>query len=286
PETAKKANPNYGISVSPEDLASKVLKAHGIPAAAATYKQKHLNLMVNASAPCLSVDGWRKGQHAWQPSDLEHETCFVGIDLASKIDLCAMSFVFPPTAGRPEWRVLQHLWTPEDTLKERAHKDRAPYDIWEQQGWLQTTPGTRIDHGVIRETLVDARNHYHIELIGFDPWHADKLIDELVHDDGFAEDQVLAVPQTFQGMSSASLRLQADILAGLVDARGCPVTAWSVSNTVDQRDGKDNLQFVKKKSRGRIDPVISMTIGIALWLRQPAVVEPKYQSFFVGGARP
>jgi len=47
------------------------------------------------------------------------------------------------------------------------------------------------------------------------------------------------------------------------------VTAWAVSNTVGQRDGKDNLMFVKGKSRGRIDPMIAPTIAMALALRMP-----------------
>lgn len=270
PETARKANPNYGISVSPEDLALKVLKAKGIPSAAATYKQKHLNLLVNASNPCLSVDGWRKGQSTWTPDEMLHESCFVGIDLASKIDLCALSIAFPPAQGRETWRLIQHIWTPADTLLDRAHRDRAPYDLWRDKGWLIPTPGTQIDHQLLRAVLRDARERYDIERIGFDPWHADTLISQLINEDGFDETQVLAVPQTFAGMSSACLKVQAEILAGGIDARGCPVTAWAVSNTVDQRDGKDNMMFVKKKSRGRIDPIIAPTIAIALALRMPA----------------
>lgn len=290
PETAAKANPNYGVSVNPEDLIAKVAKAKGMPSAAAAYQQKHLNLWVNASNPCLSIDGWRKGQtrglsrEAFMDS-LLHESCYVGIDLASKIDLCALSLVFPPTPGRPKWAVIQHLWTPEETMADRAHRDRAPYEVWHKAGWLQTTPGTRIDHTVIRDTLVAARERYDLEMIGFDPWHADKLIEDLIKLDGFSETQVVAVPQTFAGMSSACLRVQADILAGEIDAGGCPVTAWSVSNTVDQRDGKDNMQFVKKKSRGRIDPVVSMTIGVALWLKRPDAVAPSYQVLVFGGGR-
>ncbi len=274
PHTARKANPNYGVSVNPEDLASKVLKAKGIPSAAATYKQKHLNLLVADSNPCLSVDGWRQGQH---PTDeatwlaaLEHEPCFVGIDLASKIDLCCCSFVFPPAVGRPQWSVLQYIWTPDETLVDRAHRDRAPYDVWRDQGWLIPTPGTQIDHQLIREVLKVNRTRFDIEQIGFDPWHADTLVTQLINEDGFTAEQVVFVPQTFAGMSSACLKMQAEILAANVDARGCPVTAWSVSNCVDQRDGKDNMMFVKKKSRGRIDPVIAPTIGLALALRMPA----------------
>lgn len=285
PETARKANPNYGISVNPEDLAAKVLKAKGIPSAAATYKQKHLNLLVSSSNPCLSVDGWRKGQTKWTPNDLAHQPCYVGIDLASKLDLCCCSLVFPPTSGRATWRLIQHIWTPADTLVDRAHRDRAPYLVWRDQGWLVATEGTQIDHQLIRGVLVAARERYDIQQIGFDPWHADTLINQLIHEDGFAETQVLAVPQTYGGMSSACLKVQAEILGGAMDARGCPVTAWSVSNVVANHDGKDNLMFAKGKSRGRIDPVIAATIGMALALRQSAVAAPAFQMLVFGGTR-
>lgn len=273
--TWAKANPNWGVSIKPDDMRALAAKAQGIPAAAATFKQKRLNLWVNATAPCLSIDGWRKGQTDWQPDDLLHETCYVGVDLASKIDLCALSLVFPPGVGHPKWRVIQYIWTPEDTLRDRAHRDRAPYEVWVDQGWLLTQPGTAIDHSVIRDVLREARQKYDIERIGFDPWHADQVISALTKDDGFDEAQVLAVPQTFAGLSSAEAKFQADVLAGDWDARGCPVTAWAVSNVVDQQDGKGNLFFTKKKSRGRIDPVKSITTALSLYLRMPPIQRPE-----------
>lgn len=277
-----KANPNWNVSIKPEDMRALATKAKGIPSAAATFKQKRLNLWTNTFDPCLSVDGWRRGQ-SQQPREafeqsLLHESCFVGVDLASKIDLCALSAVFPPTAGRPRWKVIQRIWTPADTLADRAHRDRVPYQVWADQGWLMPTPGTRIDHRLVRDALATWRTLYDIEQIGFDPWHADKLIDELIQEDGFAEDQVVAVPQTFMGMSSACLRVQAEILDANVDANGCPVTAWSVSNVVPNRDGKDNLMFAKGKSRGRIDPVIALTIAVSLWLRQPPDERSVYET--------
>src|SRR6185436_5189372 len=118
--------------------------------AAATYKQKHLNLTPGSLLACLSVDGWRKGQSDWTPADMAHESCYVGIDLASKLDLCVCSLVFPPSPGRSSWRVLQHIWTPKDTLADRAHRDRAPYGVWAEQGWLAVTDGTQINHQLIR----------------------------------------------------------------------------------------------------------------------------------------
>jgi phage terminase large subunit-like protein len=273
--TWRKAIPHYGISVEPSEVRKLALKAKNMPSAAAEFKQKILNLWVNTFAPCLSIDGWRQGQTTWDAADMKHQSCYVGIDLASKIDLCALSLVFPPTAERETWRVLQHIWTPRDTLRERAHRDRAPYDLWADKGWLTTTPGTRVDHQLIRAVLIAARKTYDIERIGFDPWHADTLVDQLIQEDGFSKEQVLGVPQTYQGMSSACLRMQAEILDAKVDARGCPVTAWAVSNAVPNIDGKDNLMFAKGRSRGRIDPVIAMTIAAALYLKFQPVQRPK-----------
>src|SRR5262245_13003763 len=124
---ARKANPNYGVSVKPDDLRQMVVKALGIPAAAAAYQQKHLNLWVNTSQPWLSLDGWRKGQGTWDPEELRGETCVVGIDLASKLDLMALTALFAPTETRAGWRVLRWVWTPADTMPDRARRDRAPY---------------------------------------------------------------------------------------------------------------------------------------------------------------
>jgi phage terminase large subunit-like protein len=286
-----KANPHWGVSVDPDDMRKLAAKAMKMPSAAGEFKQKRLNMWVNATAPCLSVEGWRKGQsQGWKPAlevpALKHEPCYVGIDLASKIDLCAVTFAFPPVVGRPKWRWLQQVWTPADSLQDRAHRDRAPYGVWAEQGWLQTTPGVRIDQQVILDVILSAREFYDIQLIGYDEWHADKLIEDLKKEIGQgADEMVLPVSQTFRGMSSACLRVQADILAGEVDAGGCPVTAWCVGNAVPNTDGKDNLMFAKGKSRGRIDPVISGTIATALYLKQPPATDETPQMLFFGGTR-
>jgi phage terminase large subunit-like protein len=281
--TWRKANPNYGVSVNPDDMRALALKAKSMPAAAATFKQKRLNLWVSASQPWLSLEGWRTGQHTdWSAEDLRGETCYVGIDLASKLDLCAMVFVFPPTESRAAWRLLSWVWTPEETLHDRAHRDRAPYDVWAQQGHLLLSPGATIDHGLIRQTLVAERDRFSIAQIGFDPWHAGSLIDLLKAEDGFGDDQVIEVPQTFKGMSDASLRFEAAVVDGKVDAHGSPLFAWCASNAVVQRDGKDNIQPIKKKSRGRIDPIVAAVIGMSLAIRHQPSADPDYipMSFF------
>src|SRR5580765_3986488 len=117
--TAQKANPNYGISVNPADLTALREKAKHMPAAAAAYKQKRLNLWVNATAPWLSLEGWRRGQSVWTLDAMQGESCWIGVDMSSKIDLTAVVLVFPPTETRERWRIAAWCLTPEDTLDER-----------------------------------------------------------------------------------------------------------------------------------------------------------------------
>jgi len=263
--TARKANPNYGISIKPDDLHALVAKATHMPAAAAAYKQKRLNLWVNTDAPWLSIDGWRQGQSSLTPevfaAELAHESCWVGVDLASSIDLCAMVAVFPPSDTHARWRLLRWVWTPRDTLLERSRRDRAPYGTWAEQGYLIPVDGVRLNQTVIREVLKGLRTQVKIEQIGFDPWHADQVVDDLIDTDGFDKEQVVLVPQTYAGMSKAALDYEASVLEGMVDANGCPLMAWCNANAVVQRDGKDNIYPVKKRSRGRIDPLMATIIG-------------------------
>jgi phage terminase large subunit-like protein len=254
PSTAAKANPGYGSSVNPDDLKGKVIKATNIPSAAATYKQKHLNLWLNASAPWLSLDGWRKGQTDWTLEEMHGERCWIGIDMSSKIDLTAVVLVFPPTETRKSWRIVPWCLTPADTLKERAHRDRAPYQHWVETAGLRTNPGNRIDQDVVRELVHEADSVFDVQQIAIDPWNAGNLVKDLGETDGH---QVIEIPQNMQQMSAPSKDFEADVLDGLVDAGGNPLMTWCISNVVVQRDNKDNVYPVKKKSRGRIDPVIA-----------------------------
>lgn len=281
--TWRKANPQWGISVNPADLKKLALAAKHVPEKAAEFKQKRLNLWVNRKAPSLSVDGWRKGQRAWPEAELKGRSCYAGLDLSAKMDLTSLTLLFPPAPGDDRFRLIQRIWTPEETLRDRAHRDRAPYDVWAAQGWLRLVPGTSIKQRMMRDELNLLADDYNVALVGYDQWHAEQLQEQLTDDDGWDEEAVVEVPQTFAGMSVAELRFKSEVLGGHVDARGCPVTAWAVSNVVDQTDGKANILFSKKHSRGRIDPVKSATIAMSCWLREPVPKAKTYQALFFGG---
>jgi len=260
--TWRKANPNYAVSVLPDDLRALATKAQNMPPAAAAFKQKRLNLWVHTLTPWLSLDGWRRGQSTtWTLDDLHGEPCWIGIDMSSKIDLTAVVLVFPPSAAHLAWRIVPWCLTPEDTLDDRAHRDRAPYRHWlaltKLGATLRTNPGNRIDQDLVRAMVTEAAGRFDVQEIGVDPWNAGNLMADLL-DDGF---RVVEVPQNLAQMSGPSKDFEADVLDGLVDAGNDPLMTWCVSNVVVQRDSKDNIYPTKKRSRGRIDPVIAALLG-------------------------
>lgn len=280
-DTWRKANPHYGLSVKPDDMRKLALKAKNMPSAAAEFKQKRLNLWVNADAQWLSIDGWRAGQStgnvAWTAEELRGQPCWGGIDLSSKIDLTAFVLAFPPNGDRKRWRILLWAFTPAETLLDRAHRDRAPYDLWRTKGFLTTTPGKRIGYNIVRECIQEQKKRFAIQAIGFDPYNAENLEEDLKAD-GFGLEQVVEIPQTFQFMSPPSKDVEADVLEGLIDTCANPVMAFAAANAVVQKDGKDNIQPIKKRSRGRIDPLVALIIARAVEKRLGS--RPKPQSIY------
>ena len=74
-------------------------------------------------------------------SDLEGRVCYGGLGLASTTDITAFVLVFPPYGDDDKYTVAPWFWIPQDNLKPRVARDRVPYDLWQSQGFLQTTEG-------------------------------------------------------------------------------------------------------------------------------------------------
>lgn len=277
--TWQKANPHYGTSVDPAEVRKMALKAKNMPSAAAEFQQKILNWWVNTSQPWLSLVGWRKGQTDWTAESMRGEPCWLAVDLSSKIDLTAVWAVFPPTDTRKSWRLFGWGLTPADTLLERAHRDRAPYQRWVDAGYLRTNPGNRIDQDVVLALVRELDALFDVQQIGIDPWNAGNLVKDL-SENGF---EVIEIPQTLQQMSGPAKDFEADVLDGLVDAGGNELMQWCISNVVVQRDGKDNIYPVKKKSRGRIDPVIAVLMGRKLAAMDTEEKPAQFQMLILGG---
>ena len=85
--------------------------------------------------------------------------------MSSVSDLTAL--VLLAKAGEA-WDVHPTFWLPEDGLAEKSRVDRVPYDVWAQQGDLQTTPGASIEYEFVAEYLRGVFDSCKVQAIAFD----------------------------------------------------------------------------------------------------------------------
>jgi phage terminase large subunit-like protein len=103
----RKANPNFGVSVSGDFLRARQRDAIATPRKAGAFKTKHLDLWVSARAAYFDVEAWRRcadpgsrsAPRGLASSWLQGRRCKLGLDLASKIDIAALEYLFEPLGG-------------------------------------------------------------------------------------------------------------------------------------------------------------------------------------------
>jgi len=92
------------------------------------------------------------------------------LDLSSTTDITALVLVFPPEYEDDKYIILPYFWIPEDNLDLRVRRDHVPYDVWERQGFLQTTEGNVVHYGYIEKFIERLGERYNIREIAFDRW--------------------------------------------------------------------------------------------------------------------
>jgi phage terminase large subunit-like protein len=148
---------------------------------------------------------------------LAERRCYGELDLARVNDLSAFVLVFPPQEdsglGRigGRWVVVSRFWVPEEDILRRARRDRVPYDIWRDQGFLPATPGNATDFAFIEREILDLAGRFDIREIGYDRTFAgeiatslqDKGLELIQFGQGFPEscgfDCRTAAPRDFPG---------------------------------------------------------------------------------------
>jgi len=215
--------------------------------------------------------------HAEYRAALRGRKCYVGMDLSSTKDLTALVAVFPDDDG---FDVLAEFFVPLDNIKERANRDRVPYDQWKREGVLSATPGNVVDYEAVRQTLKDWAAEFSVQSIAFDPWNATDLVTRLQEQDGFT---CVPMRQGFASLSAPTKSLEKAILSKRLRHDGHPVLRWCVSNVSVESDATGNLKISKKVSTERIDGVAALVMAVDQMERNAGVKPPSYRMLILGG---
>ena len=256
--TWQKANPNYSVSVKPDDLRRKALKAQQMPAAQNSFKRLHLNIWTEQADRWMTIEAWDKCAGALDPDMLIGRECYAGLDLASTTDIAALVLVFPSDDDPTIYDVLCYFWVPAETVLQRTRSGSVPYATWVDQGLIFATEGNVIDYRAIMATLDELAQLYDIREVAYDRWGATELIQTL-QDEGL---EVVPFGQGFVSMSPPTKSLMTMVLSERIRHGNNPVLRWMAGNMVVREDPAGNLKPDKSKSTEKIDGMVALIMGL------------------------
>ena len=272
PKVWKKANPSLDITVGMDKVKAACESAKQNPGEENSFRQLRLNQWVKQAVRWMPMEKWDQCAFAVNEEELEGRVCYGGLDLSSTTDITAFVLVFPPLDEEDKFQLLPYFWIPEETLDLRVRRDHVPYDVWERQGFLQTTEGNVVHYGYIEKFIERLGERFNIREIAFDRWGARFNIREIAFDRWGAVQMVqnlegmgfTVVPfgQGFKDMSPPTKELMKLTLEQKIAHGGHPVLRWMMDNIFIRTDPAGNIKADKERSTEKIDGAIAAIMGL------------------------
>ena len=182
PVEHEKANPNYGISVRPEDMMTSAIQAQNDPQQRKDYLTRSLNIFVSSMRAYFNLDefansnreaekvlgidsGWPLEKKLRHLAGLKI-TWFGGADLSKLHDLTAASL-------HGQYQdvdiSITHAWFPLVAAARKADEDNIPLFGWMDDGWLTMCNAPTVNHAEVIDWFKDMRaKGFKIKQIGHD----------------------------------------------------------------------------------------------------------------------
>lgn len=296
-EAWKKANPNFGVSINEVYLKGKYNDALTNVSQRNILLTKHLNKWMNSGSLCFDMIKWGINKNV----NLKIENfygceCWVGVDLASKLDLCAVMFLFKipstpitvcPKCGskvlfvddkftcqskdeeKPcSWSrrksfkvaVFGKYYLPEETVNK---KENQHYQTWRDKGILTVTEGARTDFQKVEDDLEEISKLVVIKELTFDPKEASYLIQNI---ESWSNFECVEFTQSPSLISEPMKEAEAMIVDGSMIHDGDELLAWSMGNVIKKqaRSGGATKHYfpTKQNAASKIDPAVAIICAL------------------------
>jgi phage terminase large subunit-like protein len=289
------ANPALSKFRSLSEMKTAAGRAKRMPSFEASYKNLYCNQRIDSQNPLISGQDWKACAKNYRIDD--GERVYLGLDLASTTDLCALVLVSAENGDR----VKAWAWKPGDTLRDHETRDRAPYTVWKKQGWIDAPAGRALDYGIVAKKVAEINVKYRILGLAYDRWRINNFLQELNRigveslvegqdykvGDPIPEEAVRLVPwgQGYASMGPAVDAVENSVIGGTLAHDGNPVLTWCVSNAIATTGPSGDRKLDKAKSRFRIDLAQAMFMAIGLKKRDQEVKEAKPSRYETEGEK-
>lgn len=179
----QKANPNWGVTIRPEDMEASALQALNDPQMRKEFLTRSLNVFVSSFKAWFNIDEFVRSDTRYNftlPQLVKLvKSWYGGADLSKLHDLTAAAIVgeIPAkAAATTEWTpkenvlvIIPHCWFPVVAAAEKADKDNIPLFGWKEDGWLDMPNEPSMDPTEpVKQFLAWKKAGFNIRKVGHD----------------------------------------------------------------------------------------------------------------------
>lgn len=264
----KKANPNYGVSVDPVTFVAKAEKTKVTAADLPNFKVKHLNMWLSEANAFFDTAAWDAcADKSLKLEDFKGQKVYMAADLASKIDLASLAYVFKKD---DMYYVFDRSYIPEETVRSSRN------DLYEDcisKGFLIQTKGAAIYYPTLSSQVKEDQRKFKISDVMVDPWNSLEFSQRLMAE----HIETTEFRMNVGNFSEPTKQFDALIRSGKVRHNGSPLLRWCLGNVVCTYDALDNVLPKKSHKALKIDPVVAIIMGLA-GLLQDSSKESVYEN--------
>ena len=253
-----KANPNMNVTVKESFIAQQVQQALNSPADEVGVKTKNLNLWCDSATVWIPEEYIQGASRKLKFEDFKGEECYMGVDLASNVDLTAVSYMF---CRDEKYYFFVDYYVPVDTLYARIHADVGYYKDWVHHKYMKTTPGNVTDYDYITRDMLGAAETVDIIDVFYDKFNATSWATQC------GEQGLNLTPfgQTIGNFNNCTKEFERLMLSGGIVLDDNPITRYCLRNVEIRTDFNGNVKPNKDSIKKKIDGVIAMLHSLAAW---------------------
>ena len=251
PKIHEMANPGYGNTIRPEEIANDAMQAQNDPQQRKDFFAKSLNVFTNQINTYFDeamVDA-SDSQYSWTLDELAKLPIrwYGGADLSKMWDLTGVALY-----GRYHDIdiVISHAFIPVAMANLKADEDGIPVFWWEEEGWLTLCNSDVIEYEDVVEWFISMRNRgFQIKWTGYDQRYAREFSLKMKKA-GF---KIRNQSQRYVEKTEAFRMIEAKIIMGNFYFMHNQAYRYCISNVKAIEDSDEFIRFEKVMPNQRID---------------------------------